>query len=355
MRKNDGNIIFSSLEKAEKEITQLLPEGYAEIRLSTKGKLGAPEVFHIRNFKVQDIVALSLTKDQLLPAKLIEILQDMIYEDTDVSQWHEKEVEELMVILYMTFFSNTLEINYPLEESDIEKMKETEIGLSIYEDMQKGVKEATPKTTINLARDVDTYDLPENFNPRIRITNKKTGFYVVFDYVHYGDQLIIKKWLDDHFKEEEASFASIASKIERNNALLFQLKDDPEKAKDFIKIDPAEQEAYDDFLNRKIQLLSEIIRIASILNFNGEDVSQLSISEKYEKISPDARLDYGMISKLSQKQNNFNVGIKPEIDMENPVTKEVVKRPFSFRIPLILQAIQLSGADEYDDSYDDED
>lgn len=354
MNRNDGNIIFSSLEKAEEEIKQPLPEGYAEIRLSTKGKLGAPEVFHIRNFKVQDIVALSLTKEQLLPAKLINILQDMIFEETDVSQWHEKEVEELMVILYMTFFSNDLEIIYPLEDSDIEKMKETEIGKAILEDMQKGIKEATPRATIHLSEAVDTYDLPNDFNPRIKITNKKTGFYVVFDYVHYGDQLVIKKWIDNYFKDEEAKFASVAAKIERNNSLLFQLKENPEKIHDIVKIDPEEQEAYDEFLNKKIQLLSEVIRIASILNFNGEDVSSLSLSEKYEKFSSDARLDYGMISKLSQKQNNFTIGIKPEVTMINPITKEVVKRPFSFRIPLILQAIQLSGADEYDDSYDDE-
>ena len=38
--------------------------------------------------------------------------------------------------------------------------------------------------------------------------------------------------------------------------------------------------------------------------------------------------------------------------MNDPITGEVVKRPFSFRIPLIIQALQLSGDDDNDDCYD---
>ena len=39
-----------------------IPEGYIEVRLSTKGRVGAPKVIHVRNFKVKDIVAVTASR-----------------------------------------------------------------------------------------------------------------------------------------------------------------------------------------------------------------------------------------------------------------------------------------------------
>ena len=58
---------------------------------------------------------------------------------------------------------------------------------------------------------------------------------------------------------------------------------------------------------------------------------------------------------MSARQRKMQFGIKPEVSMKNPITGEVVKRPLSFRIPSIIQAMQVCGSDEYDDGYDDED
>ena len=47
--------------------------------------------------------------------------------------------------------------------------------------------------------------------------------------------------------------------------------------------------------------------------------------------------------------------LKLDVKMKNPITKGVSSRPFTFRLPVIISAIQVSGDSEYDDGYDDED
>lgn len=350
---NTNNLILASLREVETASKLQIPEGYAEIKLSTKGKVGAPACVHIRNFKVKDIIALSLTTETELPSRLIPLLNDMIYEDVDVSQWHEKEVEELMVYLFVTFYQNTLnEVAFPLLPEDLEYLKNQPDGEKLLKDIES--KEWTPRVNINIIKDVDTYDLADDFSPRITITNKKTGFYVTFDYVKYGDQLIIKKWLDSYFAEDEAKFKVLREQINYNNNLARQIRIDPSAAEKLIDIPAEQEEAYREYNSRRLQALTEVVRIISIVDYNGKDVSQMSLSEKYELMSQDARIDYGLISKLAKRQEKNPWGIKPEVRMLNPITNEVCLRRFSFRIPIILQAVQISGDDNYDDGYDDE-
>lgn len=348
----NDNIIYNSLKEAEvgTQTTRELPPGYLEVRLSTKGKLGAPEVVHVRNFKVSDIVALSMVADNDIAAKLIDVLNDMIYENVDVSQWHEKEIEELMVYIFKTFYKSTLEdIDFPLTDKDYEILKERDR----YEDVKSG--KWTPKTSIVIDKDVDIYDLPEDFNSKITVTNRRTGFYCTFNYVKYGDQLIIKRWLDSYYAEQEQRFRLLKSQIQINNNLLKKMQENPEVVSNFIPYNPEDEKAYSDYMTERLKTLSEIVRIISIVDYNGQDVSNLSVGDKYALIKDDARIDYGLISKLNKRQQKLKFGINPEVSMRSPITGEVVKRPFSFRLPIILQAMQLSGLDDYDDGYDDED
>lgn len=351
MNLRDNNIIFNSLKEAEVSVTTTreIPPGYIEIRLSTKGKLGAPSVFHVRNFKVSDVVALAMTSEAELPARLADVLNNMIFEDEDVSKWHEKEIEELMVYIFKTFYKNTLDnIPFPLNDDDYEVLGKTPERL---EDVKSG--RWTPQTSINIEKDVEIYDIPNNFNSKIKITNKNTGFYCVFDFIHYGDQLIIKRWLDSYYAEEEAKFKKIKNQIQFNTSIVRQLKDNPEAVEKIVKYDVEEEKAYNEYLTERLKTLSEVARIVSIVDYNGQDISNLSVGDKYELLKDEARIDYGLISKLNNKQQKMKFGIMPEVNMKDPITGEVVKRPFSFRLSIILQAMQLSGFDNYDDGDDD--
>lgn len=338
MRLNNS-IIKQSLSEYEQKVD--VPAGYVEINLSTKGKVGAPASFHIRNFKVGELLSLSLSDTAELPARLINILNGMIYEDVDVSQFHEREVEELMVYVYKTFYSNTLEdIVFPIEDDDVKWLEEN--NPQLLQDIRD--RKWTPRTTINITTDVDVYDIPDSFTSDITITNKSTGFKVTFGYIKYGDRLVVKSFLDDLYKEQEEKFAQFKKQINLNNSSITK-----------TPLDPTLEKEYMDYVSERFEVLSDVSRLISIKDYNGVDVSELPLSEKYEIMANDARIDYGMIAKLSKRQNKTPIGIKPTIRMRNPITHQPCERRFSFRIPLIIQAIQVSGSDKYDDGFGDED
>ena len=322
-----------------------VPPGYIEVALSTKGRVGAPAIVHVRNFTVGELLELSLTTDTDLPRRLIAALNKAIYEDTDVANWHESEIEELLIYIYAEFYKSTLDsVEFPLLEEDYEFVKNGPDGEQRCKDLRE--HKWVPRTSITLLRDIDPYEVSDDYSPEITIKNKKTGFYVTFSYIKYGDRLLVKDWLDKVYRDEEKQFDALVETLKHNSSVT-----DPAKR---LPVDPAEKEAYSDFVAKKLGTLTEVSRLISVVNYNGQDVSKMDVDEKYKLLSQDARIDYGMIAKLAARQDKQPFGLKPFIHMINPLTNEPCVRRFSFRILSILQAMQLSGSDEYDDGFDDE-
>ena len=322
-----------------------VPPGYIEVALSTKGRVGAPAIVHVRNFTVGELLELSLTTDTDLPRRLIAALNKAIYEDTDVANWHESEIEELLIYIYAEFYKSTLDsVEFPLLEEDYEFVKNGPDGEQRCKDLRE--HKWVPRTSITLLRDIDPYEVSDDYSPEITIKNKKTGFYVTFSYIKYGDRLLVKDWLDKVYRDEEKQFDALVETLKHNSSVA-----DPARR---LPVDPAEKEAYSDFVAKKLGTLTEVSRLVSVVNYNGQDVSKMNVDEKYKLLSQDARIDYGMIAKLAARQDKQPFGLKPFIHMINPLTNEPCVRRFSFRILSILQAMQLSGSDEYDDGFDDE-
>ena len=322
-----------------------VPPGYIEVALSTKGRVGAPAIVHVRNFTVGELLELSLTTDTDLPRRLIAALNKAIYEDTDVANWHESEIEELLIYIYAEFYKGTLDsVEFPLLEEDYEFVKNGPDGEQRCKDLRE--HKWVPRTSITLLRDIDPYEVSDDYSPEITIKNKKTGFYVTFSYIKYGDRLLVKDWLDKVYRDEEKQFDALVETLKHNSSVA-----DPARR---LPVDPAEKEAYSDFVAKKLGTLTEVSRLISVVNYNGQDVSKMDVDEKYKLLSQDARIDYGMIAKLAARQDKQPFGLKPFIHMINPLTNEPCVRRFSFRILSILQAMQLSGSDEYDDGFDDE-
>lgn len=351
---NTTSVISQSLKELEQKT--LIPPGYAEIRLSTKGKLGAPEVFHARNFKTQDVLALSLTEDKYLPARVLDILQSMIFEkDCDVNAFHEKEVEETLLILYSIFTSSVLEdVRFPVNEEDLAYLKEHDPDdyQALEDDLKKG--KWIPKTTINLNTDVDTYDIPNDFKSEITINKKDKSLHVVFGYLKYSDQLRIVDWMNNFFQEEDAKYEPIAAKYRHNTDVqtAFESGLIP-SLEGLITIPENEALEYSNYQTYKMGVLAEIYKDAALLELDDQDLRKATLSEKYDIASKDARLDYKLVNILNKKQAEQKFGVKQEVRMLDPITGQRVSREFPLNIRTIIQALQLSEPSE--SSYDSDD
>ena len=93
-----SNPLYDSLVRAEEKARESIPAGYAEIRLSTEGRLFAPKVFHIRDFKTEELLEISLIPQKDLPKALLKILKNMIYEEgVDPAKFHISEDRKSVV------------------------------------------------------------------------------------------------------------------------------------------------------------------------------------------------------------------------------------------------------------------
>jgi len=339
--------LLASIAKTEQQ--PAIPAGYLPIQLSTRGKLGAPSSFHVRNFNTRDMMTLALTDEDALPEKIIDLLDELIYEDVDVKRFHENEIIETIIRLYAAFFSPVLsDIDFPIEEEDYEDLQRIypDDSASKIEALKNGTWK--PKTSIDILRDVNTYDIDDNFNPIATVSYRKTGFSVAFGLPRYGDILTVKKWLADNYGEKEKRFASVKKLAELRDQMIEKYEQG--SAIDLNRlpnVDPEVEASYNSLQIEKTGALVDIIRALHLVGFDGKDVSNLSLAER-AKLVQDPRVDVSVARKLDNYFETLQFGIKPEVAMLNPITNEMCVRRFSFRLADILQAIQLSETDEYD-------
>jgi len=337
--------------KNEARVMSEVPLGYVAIELSTKGKVGAPKIFHIRNFRTTDLVSISLTSQDDLPETMCNLLDSMIFEkDVSVRNWHEKEVTELIVRLYMIYFSPVLEnIEFEPLEEDWDFLKK-DVGeeryLSMRDDFMRG--DWVPKTTINLTL-IETHDLDEKFSSILRLSSKKTGLSATFTYPKFGDAIIIRKFLKSYFEKDTKRFSNIKRSIQIKNELERRVYDGEEI--DLTKIPYVSEldlKEYATFETQKALIAVDVVRSLNFLEFDGKDLSNSSFEDKLD-VAKDPRVDYTLAKKVEDYYADLKFGINDEeVKMYNPITRTTVTRGYSFRLVDILQAVGSFESDEYD-------
>ena len=337
------------IDKVQQSLKLNIPGGYIPINLSTKGKLGVPEIIHVKNFNTENLIDLSMASDELLPERLIHLLKDLILEPVKVEEWPEKAVVELLIKIYANFFTPLItSTDFPWNQEDLDWLKahgQEEQANNLIAGKWK------PKVDVDL-RNVKIKDFPSEVKSYVTIKNrfpKNDPSYVEVKFLAYtriGDSLALKKAADDKFEKEDLRFEKIKQLIDLREAR-------SEKGSTDLPVIP-EKEFLDWQLHNinKAIYMSKLSKALYIVAFNGIDLSKSTIEEKL-KYSEDPRLDVNITKKVDTQFSKLDFGIDPNIELKNPITKEVCTRRFSFRLLDILQAIRLSDSDEYDISYDD--
>lgn len=350
LAENKGSVdVAGSVAVAAAKNPTSIPAGYVAIELSTKGLVGAPAVFHVRNFNTRDILGLALTEDQDLPAKVVSLLKDLIFEDVDVEAFHENEVVETMVMIYKSFFTPVLkDVDFPWNKEDLEAIKRLYPNSAAEKiaALEKGLWK--PKTDINIQAGVSTYDIDKSFKPVATAVQRDTGFTCSFGIPRYGDVLVLKRWLKDNFSDKEKQYSDVVQLAKIRDTMLQRFEDGEDiNLSRLPVVDEDRENEYNNLQVAKAAALVDVVRGLHLKSFEGKDVSALPLADRISLVQ-DPRVDVTVAKELDEYFGSLQFGIKPEVQMLNPITNETCSRRFSFRLVDILQAIQVSSADKYD-------
>lgn len=330
--------------REERNKSSTVPDGYIPIELSTKGRLYAPAKFHMRNFSAEDLLGIALTDDESLPIKVVDLVNDLIYEDNvDIGYFHEAEVVETLFNFYKVFYSSTLkDVPYTLTEEDYQYLKDTKGGEDSeeYQRIVRDIKSKRfiPKFSINL-EEVKTYELPEDFKPTAFVRNNRSGFTCRYGLPHYGDVRDLTDFIQILFKQEDEKFSAITRKLryiqeqkkKRDEGEMIPFESIPSLTKQ-------EEKDYSDYAIRRNLATMRATRAAHLLEYRGQDISKLPLEKKLT-LADDPELDINVYKKISEALETLKIGLQKEIKIVSPITNREVMYPFTFRLFDLFQAI----------------
>jgi hypothetical protein len=319
------------------------PDGYAQIRLSTGGKVGAPPVFHIRNFSIEEVMELNATPEQDRLIKLIKILQELIYEkDVDIKLFHQKEVIELMLLMYEYFFTDVFanQVWIPTEEDW--KFLEEESGGKNTEDFRRK-KQALdtgmwkPTFDLNIEKDIKYFDIAPDFKSDVKLEGNR-GFTATFSLPRFGDVVILKSFAESMFKEKDKQFARITEMVKFRQDAEERLRNGENiNMAQIPTIPKAEEDKLREYEMEKTLFMIRATVAMYLVEFNGEPLRDVPIEKKL-KLAQDPRLDFASFTQVQEKFDSLEFGIKEEITAFDPIMNKIVTRKYPFRIDTILAA-----------------
>lgn len=335
---------------AEKAATEKLevPAGYMEINLSTKGKLGAPASFHVRNFTTEDLMDLSSSDQAEIPIVVVNKLQEIIWEDKavcDVKQFHENEVIETLFRIYKEYFNNVLvDMPWTLTDEDKEFLQKQFGGKTSPDYLNRiaayETEEWVPRWDIDL-ESFQFYDVPDDIKTTVE-AEFGNGTKVEYTMPRYGDVILLKEILDEYFKDEEAKYRQTSENLTQK-AQLKKAFNEGKSNNDGsrIYIPESEEEGFNDYQKRRLIFSTTAIKALHLKSLNGENLESLSLKERMEIVEKNPGIfSHGTFKQVTKMFSEMKIGINPETYGMDPVTRKRVKVDYTFRIFTLLQAIR---------------
>lgn len=332
------------------------PDGYVNIKLSTVGKVGAPASFFIKSFSPEDIMNLGLSDEKDFQIRLLKTLQSLIYNPMrpgepgyiDVGDFHEKEVIETLLTMYEFFYQSVFpQQTWELTEEDYEELKRQNGGdTPEYRAQLRAIKngEWRPAFDLDISQAIDYYDISndDNFKTTVKYETDLYGkpFSVKFSLPKYGDFLKLKMFIDDVYQNEDRKYARLGQILQlRKDANERMLNGENVDWTKIPAVSPRDEEDYKEYEVAKALFTTTASKALYIKEFDGKDVSHLSIREKIN-LAKDPRLDFDTFKQVQEMFDSLKFGYKEEITALDPILNKVVQRPYNFRVMDLLTAMQ---------------
>lgn len=312
-------------EQGKEKVKKNAPKEYLRIELSSKGKLSAPPIVHVRNYNGSDAMELALSSEDDVLETLIDVLKDMIWEDIDPSVFHEKEMEEILMNIYINFWSSKIvDFPYPYTEQEL-----NEIKIERAEKIRN--KEEVPTIDIPYSL-LDTQEIGDDFKEPFTITID--GVKVTFQMPRIQHIVSAKEYVEQKYKEEGKKFQLLEKKLQYNERAPLEKQYD---------IEDEEYKEYVKYYKRRGLEFERLHQAFMISKFQGKETN--TIEEKLDAHKKIDLLFWKKLNEIVEKQGFF--GIKNNIEVISPLTKQPVTRRFQFRFMEFIPAMDTEDSSEY--------
>lgn len=287
--------------KVEKAVT--IPSDYLTIKLSSLGKLGFPAIVHVRDYTFEEAIKMAELSEENVTEVLIDILNNVIFEDVDIRNAHRQDILEILLSIYGTWYSATLEnfryfVNLDLPENEKEK------------------KENISVATLPI-NSLKTVSLKKKAKLPIKIA--KGDFEVELVLPKVENELIASKFIEEKYVEKENELSEVIQKVKNGIA------------------NKKEQKAYDELQRQKGIDFLRVAQSLLIDSFNGKKLENLS--EKLETIQKIPLNVWAIYNNEISK--NFTFGVSQEVEFECSINHTPITRSFQFReihfLPSLVQ------------------
>lgn len=314
-----NNEAFDSISKGLQEAKEDLENelkvkdhGYIKIsNLCSEGKLSAPKTFHIRDVNIEDLLELSEEDEIAQQEAVIRVMENMIKEGVDVSQFSEQEVIQTLLTVYANFHSTLMEYPYILDEEEENLIKAT--NPKIYEKYKEGVQKYTVEVKIE---DLEFKELPKEFKEPIRLTDK-SGFEIAFRLPRMGDIITIQKYIKKKYSKQENELAVLSDRLQEEQS----------SGKRDVSISLEMRETYQEYLKTKGKDYVKSLLALLLISIGKKKLNTIE-----EKVNAIPKIPVSLWQDFNDiLGNQLDYGVQEEVKVTSPITGKSTTRRYSFR------------------------
>lgn len=292
-----------------------IPGNYIEVKLSSVGKLSTPSILHVRNYTFEEALELSDMNSQNEKEIIINVLNQLIFEDFDAGLLHEQEAIEILLQIFATWWGTRLEgfkyyVNEDLSKDLIDKPE----NISIAEIPIKNIK------TIELKKEV--------MEP-ISIT-APNGKSIKCILPRMQTSLIAKKFVDKKYVMEENRFSELKNAMSSNKPF-----------------DSEEYQEYLDYLKERGKDYLRVYQAQLLHSVDGVEIEDLS-----EAIDLLSEIDLTLWKEYNNiVEKYFDFGVSPTVKFDCTINHKPITRRFQFRLLDFLPTVESKDNSGYSFSF----
>lgn len=292
-----------SMRKKESAEKSPLGGKYVPVKLSSMGKLGLPPVIHVRDYSYSDTLKLATaTSTTEIIEAITEVIDSITEEDIELANLTSQDVLEILMTIQGTWYSPVMEFPYYLDES----LPPEEINK----------KDNVSKASIKI-NSVVTKPFPEGKRVPFEVKKDK-DFTAIVDIPRFYNEVIVSKYIEQKYAEQDNKMESIAKKIKDNSNTL---------------------EEYKTYMSYREERTSDLIKASQaiqILSVNGKELKTLEERVKALDEFPVRAWN----AAISYIQNDLNFGVQSEVTFNCTVTGKRITRRFPFRVVDFLPTVE---------------